>query len=179
LIRYGYPFCRIPLSQGKFAIVDPDDYFRLARYKWYAVKGGRTFYAVRSIVTKEGKRYRSHMHRVVLRVPDNMHVDHINCNGLDNRKANLRPATCAQNIRNRKKIRRNGCSKYKGLTWVKYKKKWRVRITLNRTRIILGDFSDEIEAAKAYDRAAVKYHGQFAALNFPNKKQKKTTAQKA
>ncbi|MEK7992779.1 MAG: hypothetical protein AAB403_03140, partial [Planctomycetota bacterium] len=68
-LRYGYPFCRIPLTQGKFAIVDPDDYFALSRRRWYAVKGCSTFYAVHSIF-KGGIRRRLHMHREVLKVAD-------------------------------------------------------------------------------------------------------------
>jgi hypothetical protein len=108
------------------------------------------------------------MHREVLNVLDNMLIDHINRKGLDNRKANLRPATQAQNMRNRKKHHYNSRSRYKGLYWQEHNKKWRVRIAFNKKRIQLGQFSDEIEAAKAYDRAAKKYHGDFASLNFPN-----------
>ena len=107
------------------------------------------------------------MHREVCKVADDMLVDHINHNGLDNRKANLRPATWAQNIRNRKKYFDKSRSRYKGLVWDRYSNKWRARICLNRTQIQLGSFDDEIEAAKAYDRAAKKYHGEFASLNFP------------
>ena len=166
-IRYGYAFCRIPLTQGKYAIVDPDDYFRLSKHKWFVIKGCSTFYAARS-VNRRGKRYRIRMHREVIKVPDDTFVDHINQNGLDNRKANLRPATCAQNIRNRKKYAVKSRSRYKGLLWDNYWKKWRVRIYLNRNQIHLGFFDDEIEAAKAYDRGAIKYHGQFASLNFPD-----------
>ena len=82
------------------------------------------------------------MHREVLKVADDMFVDHINHNGLDNRKANLRPATYAQNIRNRKKRLVKSRSRYKGLYWDKHWKKWRVRICFNRTKIQLGLFDD-------------------------------------
>jgi hypothetical protein len=89
-IRYGYAFCRIPLTQGKYAIVDPDDYRWLSKYKWYAA-GRRegSYYAVRTVKTKKGSKRRLHMHRQILRVPDDMFVDHIDRNSLDNRKANL------------------------------------------------------------------------------------------
>lgn len=168
-VRYGYSFYRMPLSQGQYAIVDADDYSHLSRHKWYAVKGGSyTFYAVRGIVDGDGKRLRFMMHREVLKVPDNMLVDHVNRNGLDNRKANLRPATHTQNMRNRRKHARKRGSKYKGVYWNKGMKKWHVRIGVNGTRLRIGKFSDEIEAARAYDRAARKYHKEFAALNFPD-----------
>jgi hypothetical protein len=107
------------------------------------------------------------MHRCIIKVPPGMVIDHINHNGLDNRKANLRIATHAQNSRNTKKQRPKTASQYKGVPWNSTLKKWRAQITLNGKRISLGCFEDEIQAAKAYDNAARKYHGAFAALNFP------------
>jgi len=168
-IRYGYPFRRIPLTKGKYAIVDPDDYWRLRQYKWQAVENNsaRTFYASRWLRRDDEKSLSTLMHRQIMNVPPHILIDHVNHNGLDNRKANLRLATRAQNNRNARKVRGKCYSKFKGLTWHKQQKKWHVRIMLNRKSIWLGYFDNEILAAKAYDNAAKKYHGDFAALNFP------------
>ena len=110
------------------------------------------------------------MHQEILKVPKGMVVDHINNDGMDNRSANLRAATKAQNSRNRKKfLKSDGSkqSKYKGVSWHKKTHKWEASITFERKSIYLGIFKNEIDAAKAYDEAAKKYHGQFACLNFP------------
>ena len=164
--RYGYAFRRIPLTQGKYAIVDPEDFERLNKHKWFAVKSERTFYAGRTIAA--GKKFISvRMHREILHTPGHLLVDHINHNGLDNRKANLRLATCAQNTYNRRRFRKDKSSKYTGLSWRKDRKKWTVIICCKRKNIIVGYFEDESQAAKAYDEAAKKYHGEFASLNFP------------
>jgi hypothetical protein len=166
--RYGYPFRRIPLTQGKYAIVDPEDFERLNKHKWYASKWGNTFYAVRCAGPRNKTKY-IRMHREIMRPPDHLVIDHINHKGLDNRKANLRNATRAQNNYNRVAIKRKGAtSKYKGVAWKKEKKKWRAHIYFNGEGIFLGYFKDEIQAAKAYDKAAKKYYGQFAYLNFQN-----------
>ena len=96
------------------------------------------------------------MHREIIDLPDHLVVDHINHNGLDNRKANLRPATRMQNSYNRIYFRKSKLSKYTGVSWHKQKKKWFAQIRYNGQRKFLGYFKDEIHAAKAYDEAAKK-----------------------
>jgi hypothetical protein len=167
-LRYGYTFRKIPLSRGKFAIVDPEDYDWLRAYKWHAQKGPRTWYAVHSLTNgKKEKRKNLQMHNLLVDIPPGMFCDHINHNGLDNRKANLRPATHTQNVWNRRKFKPHSRSKYKGVDWANDMKRWRARIRVNGKRIYLGSFTSELDAAKAYDKAAKKYHGEFASLNFP------------
>jgi len=167
-LRFGYPFRRIPLTQGKFAIVDPEDYERLSKYKWHAHKAPHTYYAVHSLTNgKKLPRKNAQMHNLIIKTPPGMFIDHINHNGLDNRKANLRPATFTQNVWHRKKFKRPSRSRYKGVDWVKEQMKWRARIRVNGKRIYLGSFTNEISAANAYDNAAKKYHRDFAVTNFP------------
>ncbi len=167
-IRYGYTFRRIPLTQGKFAIVDPDDFDRLTKYKWYALKAPHTFYAIHDFTSGENRTKKGvQMHNFLIKAPPGCFLDHINHNGLDNRKANLRPATHTQNIWHRRKSKTPSRSRYKGVAWSKTHKKWRARIQVNGKRIFLGGFHDEIQAARAYDKAAKKYHREFAVLNFP------------
>jgi hypothetical protein len=106
------------------------------------------------------------MHHLVIDIPDGMVCDHINHNGLDNRLANLRPVTHMQNVWNRRKFKSPSRSKYKGVDFAKDMKRWRARIRVNGKRIYLGSYKNEIDAAKAYDKAAKKYHGPYAAINF-------------
>jgi hypothetical protein len=167
-IRYGYPFRRIKLTRGLYAKVDPEDYPRLSKYKWYAtsVKNKRV-YAERSVWYRNKKKRNILMHREILfyaRVKNRLLVDHINGDGLDNRKANLRTATAQQNSWN---SRAYGKSIYKGIWQVKETGKWCARIKVNGKVRNLGRFNDEAEAAKAYDRAAKEACGEFAKLNFP------------
>ena len=167
-VRFGYRFRRIALTQGKYAIVDPEDYEKLVQYKWYAKKGVRTYYALHS-VTNGGKQKRInlHMHHLVINVSADMYCDHVNHNGLDNRKANLRAATAAQNVWNRRKFKKVSLSsEYIGVDWCKSVKKYRARIRVKGTRIHLGSFESAERAAKAYDGAARQYHGRFASTNF-------------
>lgn len=168
---YGYPFRRIPLTRGKYAIVDAEDYPRLMKYKWYANKIGSNWYAVRSQRIHGSKRQITiFMHRLILNAPDDMLVDHKNGNGLDNRKANLRLATYPQNNCNRRKCSGKCVSIYKGVYAKKRRSPWGARIKVDGKYIHLGSYKTEIEAAKAYDEAARKYHGEFARLNFPEER---------
>jgi hypothetical protein len=148
--------------------VDPADYKRLRQYEWIAKKGRNSFYAIRyATKNKAGNAGIISMHRQIIKVPHKMLVDHINHDGMDNTSANLRPATHAQNSSHRKKRSCPTQSKYKGVSWKKDNRKWQARIGFQNKAIYLGCFRNEIDAAKAYDRAAMKYHGEFASLNFP------------
>jgi hypothetical protein len=168
-LRYGCAFRKIPLTQGKFAMVDPEDYERLAKYRWHLSKSPTGSYAARwQRIRPGGPRKKIWMHREVIDIPEHMLCDHVNGNGLDNRAANLRPATVSQNLCNRPKTKAKTRSKYKGLEWEKIQRKWKVRIQCNGRKIYIGSFSNEIDAARAYDEKAKALFGQFASLNFPD-----------
>lgn len=156
------------MAQPQYAKVAPADYDRLRKYEWFAQKGKNCFYARGRLVgSKTGEEKLTYMHQKIIEVPKGMVVDHINHDGMDNREANLRAATHCENMYNRKKPSRTSYSKYKGVSWKKVNRKWVARIGFEKKEIHLGYFRSEIEAAKAYDRAAIKYHGEFASLNFP------------
>jgi hypothetical protein len=102
------------LTRGKFAIVDPEDYPRLAKHKWFLAKSPTGSYTARwQRLKAKNTRKRIWMHREIIHIPKHLVCDHINRNGLDNRKANLRPATVSQNLCNRAKRKTKTRSKYK------------------------------------------------------------------
>jgi hypothetical protein len=168
-LRYGYSVRLIPVGQGRYAIVDADDYDRLAKYKWQLCSNGHTSYAFRYSSRSGGKkRHKVLMHREIIDIPEGMVCDHINRKAHDNRKANLRPATSSQNSCNTRN-RSQATSRYRGVSQAATSNKWVANIRANGRRIYLGVFDDKVDAAKAYDAAAKKYHGEFAVLNFPDR----------
>lgn len=152
----------IPLTQGFVALVDEEDYDRVtAAGKWYAHVKGPSVYAQRR--APEGGERKIRLHTFLTGWPL---VDHINLDGLDNRRVNLRPATTAENLRN-VGPRRTNTSGFKGVTRGRHGRGWVAQIRFNGQNIRLGTHSTREEAARAYDAAARELHGEFARLNFP------------
>lgn len=156
----------IPLTRGQVAIVDDDDYDYLMQWKWYAEYNSTYghYYATRTRKVSEKPGSKSiRMHRAIVNCPDNLEVDHANHNTLDNRKSNLRVVTKSENLRNRN-VQSNNTSGYKGVIF--HAGRYRATIKVNRKNINLGRFDTIEEAAEAYKRAALRYHGEFACLDY-------------
>jgi len=154
----------IQLTKGQFAIVDDEMYDYLNQWKWFANNHNGKFYVVRNITVSNNKQNKIYMHRLILKPEKNMVIDHLNGDGLDNRKCNLRICTHAENMRN-SKISINNKSGYKGVSYQENRNNYRAQIKFNNKTINIGDFIDPIDAARAYNDAALKYHGEFANIN--------------
>jgi len=154
----------IKLTQGKVAIVDDEKFEFLNQWKWYAIFIKVRWYATRTSATKEGRK-QLYMHRIIMNPPPNLETDHIDHDGLNNRKTNLRLVTRSQNNQNRMK-RKNKSSQYKGVRWYPNTEKWKAEIQINGHQIHLGYFITEHEAALVYNEKAKELFGVFANLNF-------------
>lgn len=154
---------KIPLTQGLFAMVSDCDFEALNVHKWCAVKLNGRFYATRKV---NGKQLLMHRSILGLKSPKIL-CDHRNGNGLDNTRENIRNANHSQNNHNKGK-QSNNTSGFKGVSFVKVSNKWRADIKVNGQGNYLGCFETPEEAAKAYDNAAKRLHGDFAQLNNVN-----------
>ena len=154
----------IILTQGKVVQVDDEDFEYLNQFKWHAIKCHKTFYAAKYFNSNKNCR-KTFMHRLIMNIPQGLENDHIDHDGLNNQKNNLRICTKDQNNRNRTP---KGMSKYLGVYFDFYKNKKYINASIrtNGKKIYLGRFKTEEDAAKKYDKAALYFHGEFANLNF-------------
>jgi len=145
----------ITLTQGRVCHVDECDLVLVSRHRWHAGRGGRTFYSKTTICRDDGTRTILGMHRLIMDPPDGMEVDHIDGDGLNNLRSNLRVVTHAQNMYNEhgKRKWRSGAiqsSEHPGVCWDKRRGKWKARIKADHVEYHLGRFDDELAAAEAY-----------------------------
>lgn len=151
----------MPLSKGRVALIDDADAELVRRYNWrtYARprSGGCNYYAYTHPAGKI-----LYMHRLIMAAGAGIEVDHIDCDGLNNQRSNLRFATRAQNCANK-----NTGLQHRGICWDKQTSNWRCTISFNNKNIHVGRFGDRDDALRAYDRRALELYGEFARLNFP------------
>jgi hypothetical protein len=151
---------QIPLTQDKVALVDDEDFSWLSHFKWNCRQSRGNLYAFSWI---DG--HCISMHRLILNPPREVSVDHKNGDGLDNRRGNIRFATQSQNTANTQRFRKGCSSQFKGVGWIKSRRKWLAYIRKDGQFKYLGRYRDEIEAARGYDKAATEMFGEFAYTN--------------
>lgn len=159
--------CRVMLDLNHSTLVDFEDLRYVHWHPWSPLFGhnGKTYVSAN---VADSVRY---LHRTIKNTRDGCETDHINGDGLDNRRENLRTATASQNRANMGKPRRPDgsmhSSAYKGVSWDRSRGRWQSKVSIGGRSRNLGRYDDEIEAARAYDRAAEAHWGEFAQLNFP------------
>lgn len=156
----------IQLSRGLVSLIDDQDHDLVRQYSWYASKDGNTWYARTNISIEPQKRRTLRMHILILNPPHGFVCDHVDGNGLNNCRSNLRIATQSQNIAN-SRLTQNKTSKYRGVYWHKRDRRWCSKIRFHGKDFHIGHFDSEIDAAMAYDKGAIKFFGEFAKTNFP------------
>lgn len=155
----------IELTNGMKAIVDDEDYDYLLDYNWRALKNGKTYYAIFG-KRVNGKYSNTWMHRMIMDAKNREdEINHIDHNGLNNQKNNLRKTT-HKKVMWQKNAADSKPTKFKGISFHKPSKKWRARIFVDGKMKYLGYYKNEIEAAKGYDNEQKKHYGEFANLNF-------------
>lgn len=144
-------------------MIDDEDFELISRYKWYTQKGNNGIIYAATYSANNNNRIK--MHRLIMGITNpKIEIDHIDHDGLNNQKQNLRLCSHQQNSMNQRKTK--GTSKYKGVYWDKERNKRGVRIGYNYKKINLGRFDEQIDAAKAYDKKAIELFGEFAQTNF-------------
>jgi len=163
----------IPLTQGEFARIDFQDWPLISQHKWQASLEYKMWYAKRSVAVPKKRTIRMPREILGLEHGDGIWVDHINGDGLDNRRGNLRICTPSENSANQK-MRSDSHNNWKGVKFdarPQRQKRWVARITQNGKEIFIGYFDTELEAAKAYDKKARELFGEFACPNFPEEQE--------
>lgn len=162
----------LPLTRGVVALVDDDVHKELSAFFWQARPSPRkttsTFYGQTIADTPDGKKTTVRLHQAIMGRKEGYVIDHINGDGLDNRRENLRFATISQNCANKYS---NPSSGFRGVYEIKRRKNpWRASIYKDMKIIDLGTYPTREDAARAYDKAAKELHGDFARLNFGDEK---------
>ncbi len=152
--------CFIPLTKGQFAMVDAVDYPELSKYKWMALSIGNNIYAVRN---KKGKT--AYMHREIMQPPPGMVTDHIDRNGRNNCRSNLRNCTRKENLWNSRSP--GNASGFKGVWYNRKRRLYEAGLYRDGKKVYLGSFNDPVEAARVRDEKAADVHGRYAFINLP------------
>ncbi len=160
-VRISGSLAFVPLTRGLEAVIDAQDAIIAGSHKWHAAKRGATYYAARSVAKNGGKRAIIYLHREILGdAADGFYVDHIDGNGLNNVRANLRAATHKQNCRNAR-VKKSNTSGFRGVYYSKRDRNWVAQITVDRKTTNLGRFATAQDASRAYAIASAAHHKEF------------------